>query len=299
MLYIVFLFFISMAGEAAIYHHDDRQSLVDHSNPAFRQKAESIGAIVKHSSLTHVNSVSKPHWKLHLEKYSSYQRSIEEPLCETERFRNENVVKGTAATGFLVGPPLMVTAGHVIEDQAECDERSVVFGFDTSDKSHFSEQEVYRCQRVIVSVNEGQRDYAVFELDRPVSQRKPLVVGDVDWEKPDKVWMMGHPMGLSKKVTDKGSVLEDVHPFYFTALLDTYVGNSGSPVFSYATGKVLGILIEGEPTDITIRGEWPTGCWYSKVYCQSNMLDKFSCDDTRLTGAKVSRASLWKPFLSH
>jgi V8-like Glu-specific endopeptidase len=32
---------------------------------------------------------------------------------------------------------------------------------------------------------------------------------------------------------------------YFTANLDTYAGNSGSPVFNKNTGKVEGIIIQG------------------------------------------------------
>ena len=34
--------------------------------------------------------------------------------------------------------------------------------------------------------------------------------------------------------------------YYFTANLDTYRGNSGSPVFNAITHKVEGVLVRGE-----------------------------------------------------
>jgi len=36
-----------------------------------------------------------------------------------------------------------------------------------------------------------------------------------------------------------------VRGHYFTANLDVYAGNSGSPVFNRSTGKVEGIVIQG------------------------------------------------------
>jgi S1-C subfamily serine protease len=73
-----------------------------------------------------------------------------------------------------------------------------------------------------------------------------------------KLFVIGHPTGLPQKIADGASVkianaVSYIDPIgsiirkanFFTANLDTYAGNSGSPVFNKRTGKVEGILVQG------------------------------------------------------
>lgn len=55
--------------------------------------------------------------------------------------------------------------------------------------------------------------------------------------------MIGHPMGLSKKITRGGKVVESLSPHYMTTTLDTVKGNSGGPVFNAQTGALVGLIV--------------------------------------------------------
>ena len=65
--------------------------------------------------------------------------------------------------------------------------------------------------------------------------------------------VIGHPIGLLKKMAGNASVRSNSNPDYFIANLDTFGGNSGSPVFNADTHEVEGILVRGD-TDFLPRG---------------------------------------------
>ena len=56
---------------------------------------------------------------------------------------------------------------------------------------------------------------------------------------------MGHPSGLPLKYADGARVFETEND-YFSTNLDTFGGNSGSPVFNADTLEVEGILVRGD-----------------------------------------------------
>ena len=120
-------------------------------------------------------------------------------------------------------------------------------------------------------------DYAVVELDRPVTGRSPLMFrtsGQIS----DNAGLVviGHPSGIPTKVAGGANVRSQDNGF-FVANLDTYGGNSGSAVFNSQSGVVEGILVRGE-RDFVYQGN----CKVSKV-CENE-----SCrgeDVTRITEA--------------
>ena len=57
--------------------------------------------------------------------------------------------------------------------------------------------------------------------------------------------MIGFPSGLPCKVAANAKVSQNTDTFVFTGNLDTYGGNSGSPVFNLTTHEVEGILVRG------------------------------------------------------
>jgi hypothetical protein len=63
--------------------------------------------------------------------------------------------------------------------------------------------------------------------------------------------MLGHPVGLSQKVASNGFIIENENPVFFKTNLDSFSGNSGSPIFNKKTGLVEGILVRGEGDFIT------------------------------------------------
>ncbi|MDD5320391.1 MAG: hemopexin repeat-containing protein [Methylococcales bacterium] len=58
--------------------------------------------------------------------------------------------------------------------------------------------------------------------------------------------MIVHPVGLPTKFGGGATVRDNSPSAFFLANLDTYGGNSGSPVFNSSTHEVEGILVRGE-----------------------------------------------------
>ena len=79
----------------------------------------------------------------------------------------------------------------------------------------------------------------------------------------DKLYVIGHPNGLPLKIADHAVVNSDVAESTFQATLDTFHGNSGSPVFNATTHHVVGILTGGAPDFklLRIEGLLKPYCW--------------------------------------
>jgi len=202
-------------------------------------------------------------------------------LCPSERFREQPI--GAECSGTLVGEDLVMTAGHCINAQHDCDEMAVVFDFNIKSRggtapSQVPSSSVYFCKSVVtaryeevspVAETRDSRlmDYAIIKLDRKVTGRKPLLIDRKGGlAAGSQLFAIGHPVGLPAKIADGASVLsfrpED--PCYETDL-DTYGGNSGSGVFNAGTGLLEGILVRGREDFI----KTPEGCYVSQVYEQS------------------------------
>lgn len=181
-------------------------------------------------------------------------------MCTSERFRNQYTLGN--CTGFIVGEKTLVTAGHCMFSDTDCETYKWVFNFDDNTEE-FKTSDIYSCKRILDQEFEYSdkqvRDFAVIELDRPVKGVKPLKFRK--FGRPllgTDLVVIGHPMGLPMKTADGAEVAslnekEREQPWlslklrknYLEANLDTYGGNSGSPVFNKRTGKVEGILIQG------------------------------------------------------
>jgi hypothetical protein len=102
-------------------------------------------------------------------------------LCPTERFVNEP--SAASCTGALVGPDLVLTAGHCTSAPSDCE--NMVFGFDyLVDENQvlpgfIPTEKVYFCKEIVSSKIENGLDYAFVRLDREVRDRKPLRVSEL------------------------------------------------------------------------------------------------------------------------
>ena len=238
-----------------IYGNDDRYEVEDYQSQLYRNYSNSIAIRVDADKLTEDRAnpqiVNFPHTKL--------SERIEN-ICPTERFIDQYSVG--SCSGFLVSKNLLVTAGHCMQTLNDCEGKKWIFDFKEQTNT-FKKADIYSCKKIISQKynysNKEVNDYAVIELDRPVFDRLPLPLrkhGYVTVGTP--VLVIGHPLGLPMKITDGAKVSrmnddERVHRFrtllnklnYFNANLDSYGGNSGSPVFNQNTGKVEGILVQG------------------------------------------------------
>ena len=176
------------------------------------------------------------------------------PPCPGEAFATQP----TAAfcSGFMVGSDLIVTAGHCVDGVSGLADFSFVFGFDMLDQFtpalRVNRNQVYSGSELLSWDPGGILDHALVRVGRPITAPNaaplPFRTGGIIGNS-DPVGAIGHPVGLPKKIAfgDTTIVRNNTNGAFFTANLDTYGGNSGSPVFNQMTGVVEGILVRGLP----------------------------------------------------
>ncbi|MDA8243598.1 MAG: trypsin-like peptidase domain-containing protein [Elusimicrobia bacterium] len=202
-------------------------------------------------------------------------------LCQDVAFREQPI--GAFCSGSLVGPDLVMTAGHCVRTEADCQNTKLVFGFAVKQAGGAAAtavpaSEVYSCSKIVKRFLTGEpnsappagqtlgADFALIKLDRPVSGHKPLAINRANTLKAgDGIFVIGHPVGLPVKLADDARVRDASKIGYFVADLDTFGGNSGSPVFNLRTRKIEGILVRGDE-DFT---DSPSGCTTMATYAQT------------------------------
>lgn len=263
---------LTASGEPLIYGADDRHEYYEVTSSRELALADATVALLHRADLW----PSAGGWALDVSQSFASAYS----LCTTEPYRTQPTT--AFCSGFLVGPDLMVTAGHCV-DSATCADTVFVFGFRmdsaTAVRSWVPADDVYSCGQVLARRETSTEDYAVVQLDRPVAGHTPLAIrrsGAVALG--TALTVAGHPAGLPLKVAGGAQVKSNTAAGYFEANLDTYGGNSGSPVIDAATGVVEGVLVRGN-TDFV---------WNRKKRCyESNVCSDSGCpgfeDATRTT----------------
>lgn len=259
--------------QRVIYGADNRKDLYQVKSSKVQAIAKAVVALVKTSDLSLESNGS---YTLATEQYSeAYQ------LCGSEPFVTQPI--GCFCSGFLVAPDMVATAGHCVKSQADLANIRFVFGFHMTDAEHartnFPADDVYAGASLIGrQLAQDGTDWALVKLDRAVVGRKPLkyrAIGKVG--NTQSLFVIGHPCGLPQKYAPGAKVRDNTPLPFFAANLDTYGGNSGSPVFNAGNGTVEGILVRGE-NDFVSNGT----CYVSMV-----------CPTTGCRGEDVTRATVW------
>ncbi|CAM9745860.1 unnamed protein product, partial [Chrysoparadoxa australica] len=229
--------------QKVIYGDDNRRDVFEVTNPMFLEMARSTAALISTSNLSRSGTTTK---------VRGSALGSARNLCDSEPFKEQPAAAN--CSGFLVAPNILVTAGHCIRNESQCKGYGYVFGFETTTngQTEYSvpSENVYNCKTLVKTVlnNWGDKmDYAVVELDRPVTGRRPMPfrkTGKV--QTGEELVVIGHPSGLPTKIADGAFVRNNSNEVYFSANLDTYGGNSGSAVFNVQTGEIEGILVRGE-----------------------------------------------------
>lgn len=252
----------------SIYVRDDRieaeRLSAEISHPKFTLLAKAVratGALVARSGIQREGGS----YKLGLKSYA--EASFGKRLCNSEPYAKQKV--GASCTVFLVAPDIVATAGHCIDwtdiDESDPTKNShrVVFGFELRGgvpRTAYEPDEVYETSSLIERRREGNgdalRDFALVRLDRPVplriAERLRMASGaGMSVSPATPLGVIGHPDGLPKKVSfknrDTSIAMEAGLGTIFRAQLNTFHGNSGSPVLFYDQPDVVaGILVEGE-----------------------------------------------------
>src|SRR5262249_25906156 len=125
---------------------------------------------------------------------------------------------------------------------------------------------------------EGGAEWSLVRLERGVTGRPPLKLrtsGKIGNQA--GVFVIGHPSGLPVKYAPGARVRDNTPASHFVANLDTYGGNSGSPVVHTSTQGVEGLPVPGE-NDYVSNGT-----------CQVSQ----RCPSTGCRGEDVTRSRVW------
>lgn len=225
--------------QKVIYGDDNRVDPENSENALHLDLSKSTAAQILSSNLT-------AHKSVFLLKNETLQEAMN--VCPEEKFSQQNAV--ARCSGFLVGPDLIVTAGHCVASQFYCDSYRWVFDYKSDEVGDLevSKNNVYKCKKILVQELDSavKSDYALIQLDRAVTDREALsfrTKGKVATG--TELVVIGHPSGLPTKISAGATVKENDHDQYFKSDLDTFGGNSGSAVFDSRTGDVEGILVRG------------------------------------------------------
>ena len=173
-------------------------------------------------------------------------------LCPGNRYWLQRT--GSYCTGSLVGPDLVLTAGHCIKNAQDCAGARIVFGFKVDKDGDpgpdsIDRREVYGCSSIVrryVHPDSIGADFALIKLDRKVAGHKPLFINRGDQVREGKkIFTIGYPTGLPLKVAVNARVTDARMCEAFVTDLDGFAGNSGGPVFNASTRKIEGVLVRG------------------------------------------------------
>jgi len=223
--------------QKTIYGFDRRKDLYEITDSKQLAVAGAVGGLISTESFTESPSGIKIVGKT-LRKT--------ETLCGGVRFEDQPVAP--YCTAFIVGSDLIATAGHCTGGWRDA---RFVLNFRALDQGSVQldipKSDVYRLTSLLQRAEEPDGvDFAVFRVDREIKSHEPLKLdlhGSVAQD--DEVYVIGHPSGLPLKLADHAFVSQNPQRGYFIANLDTFGGNSGSPVFNSNTHEVEGILVRG------------------------------------------------------
>lgn len=226
----------------SVYGEDDRKDYFE-SSRAMRSFAESTVALFRGKDLRFNGEKS-------VYEITPVRLGEKLNLEKDEKFYSQTAI--SACSGFLAGKNTVVTAGHCL-DRIPCESLKIVFGYAVKKEGErpktFPAGEVYFCREVSEkkSLDAAGGDYALIKLDREVKNHAPLALNrGKSPAKGTKLFVIGYPSGLPVKIAGNAMVRDagEDSP-YFTADLDTFHGNSGSPVFNAETFLIEGIVADG------------------------------------------------------
>jgi V8-like Glu-specific endopeptidase len=256
--------------QKVIYGTDDRRDVFQVTDAALLRDADSAVALVNVGSITDNGDG--------FSTMSGQTLGVRRNLCSTEPFRDQPSIP--FCSGFLVDPSIVATAAHCVTDASSLANVRFVFGYEmrnaTTANTRIPNGDIYKGRRILGrAIGTEGTDWCVIQLERPVLNHRHVSVRRTG-KIPNSAGLhvIGHPSGLPKKVAGNAAVRNNSPSRYFVANLDTYGGNSGSPVFHSSTHVLEGILVRGD-TDYVQVGD----CF------RSNVCPVDGCDGESVTRA--------------
>lgn len=236
---------LELREDGLIYDSDSRCDVMDCASQEFAEIAlHSTVAIVSRSKLS-----------IAAGEVEYNQPTLRESLefCDGElRFEKQPTLAD--CSGVLIGPDLVLTGGHCVDDQAQCEQNYFVFGYAMLEDGmrKLTANDLFECRELVSRElsdmdSFGSYDHAVVRLDRAVDEtRRPVAISSKAVAVGESVILVGNGAGLPTKIDLDGRVVDGraTHGDYFTAQIDNFERGSGSPVFN-ANGHLTGIAVRG------------------------------------------------------
>ncbi|MEK7355705.1 MAG: serine protease [Bdellovibrionota bacterium] len=251
-------------SHAAIYGLDDRRDVV--TDPWATKMASGTAMLIS-PVFTKTDAAGKLSFDFpRLDTTDSYN------VCKEEKFASQPSAY-LGCTGFLISPTLLVTAGHCMVNTGEmqdtvnpqCRDFQWLLDYRADLAGHVpvtgvAPSNVVGCKRLVYAIHSStydpltklthfDRDFAIVELDRPVTGRPYFKLATGFVQPGDRIAKIGYPLGQAAKVTGGGTVVEVMHPQFARTTMDAVGGDSGGPVVSAKNGEVVGILVRAFPDD--------------------------------------------------
>ncbi len=253
-----------------VYGNDDRLDY-NEANTTAQRASDSVPALIFKNQLE-LESNGQYYQLKSLPEFATVKTCDDDPFAKQPKI--------AFCSGFLLDRDKIATAGHCTakelkpkpehyEQGESCDNIAVVFDYRVENSGHvntrISADKVYSCKKVLLReyAKNDKEDYAVLQLDRAVKNRQPLpvnlkgVISDHE-----SVAVIGYPYGLPLKIAGGATVQDNSQYSHFVADLDTFGGNSGSPVLNttlllQGQIQVEGLLFNGAPQDFDkIEGDF-------------------------------------------
>ncbi len=295
-------YFLSAYGEElAIYGtKDSRMEVYSVANPNVLKMSRAVALV---SSLDWVSSPDASGNRIALRTHNEVPKtSIGKP--DRRHFAHQAMAGN--CTSFLIDPTHLLTAGHCLGEQQECPSLFFIFDYivptKESAQTRFAPvihpEQVKTCKQIVKesTASDHSADYALIELSEPQYDRPAFsLTHEKGLPSPGtRVAMLGFPDGKPMKYTDGGAMVLASHnpaqpsifvdPTQFVTNLDSFAGNSGSPVFDPITFEVLGIMTDGAADEIVAKDHGIDDAHYPLFPTPKQMNDPTHLMGERVTG---------------
>ena len=299
------------SGHSIVHGDDNRVTPAQYIDEDIIDLSKSVALVTNRSK---IHSFNEKHFV-----FSAPNLGEKLNLCDGVPFAKEPSLGN--CTSFLIDSNKVATAGHCVTKENEgprqleriCRRLRFVFNFTSEELAENKEStgksktikktNVFNCKKILKyeykKTKYRMKDFAIIELDRHVKNAPPL--RHRRFGRPlmyTPMVVIGHPSGIPLKISGEAKLKpltkEDDENYFqawmkkrdiFYANLDTFSGNSGSPVINAKTKKVEGIFIGGDEEDYIIDD----GTWCRRPKVKSN-----SSSETK---EYVQRIKVIRPYL--
>lgn len=135
-------------------------------------------------------------------------------------------------TGFMVGPDLIMTNHHVIENASQASGAEFAFFYELDIAGHKRDEVIVGAAADGLLHTDPQLDFSLIRLQSPPDFGPPLALKPARVEQNQRVAIIQHPGGFYKKISLQNNFVAHADDRLIQYYTSTEAGSSGSPVFN-------------------------------------------------------------------